>query len=127
MLGIRHHFKGVFGATAMGDTCKPDVEAFRGVLESIGADPRSTGNTLLNGTMPSLMLTGCSGRSYGNFTCHATLDAYQVLMLTRYSSRSFDGRFFRATRSTHRYRRNSRDRLGINTAVVLQRYLRSRP
>eukprot|EP00904_Undaria_pinnatifida_P007683 jgi/Undpi1/4044/HiC_scaffold_16.g07411.m1 len=42
LLGIRHHFKGVFGATAMGDTCKPDVEAFRGVLESIGADPRST-------------------------------------------------------------------------------------
>lgn len=42
LLGISHHFKGVFGAASMGDSCKPDEEAFRGVLESIGADPRST-------------------------------------------------------------------------------------
>eukprot|EP00752_Nemacystus_decipiens_P018544 g16627.t1 len=39
LLGIRHHFKGVFGAKSMGDTCKPDKEAFLGVLSSLGADP----------------------------------------------------------------------------------------
>ena len=43
ILGIRQHFKGVFGAAAMGDTCKPDREAFDIVLEAIGADPTKTG------------------------------------------------------------------------------------
>ncbi|CAN0178896.1 unnamed protein product [Ascophyllum nodosum] len=42
ILGIRQHFKGVFGAAAMGDTCKPDREAFDIVLEAIGADPTKT-------------------------------------------------------------------------------------
>lgn len=43
LLGIRHHFKGVFGAKSMGDTCKPDKDAFQGVLNSLGADPAETG------------------------------------------------------------------------------------
>ncbi|CAM9388038.1 unnamed protein product [Scytosiphon promiscuus] len=30
LLGIRHHFKGIFGANEMGDTCKPEKEAFLG-------------------------------------------------------------------------------------------------
>ncbi|CAN0173431.1 unnamed protein product, partial [Hapterophycus canaliculatus] len=42
LLGIRHHFKGVFGAKAMGDTCKPEKEAFLGVLKTLGADPAKT-------------------------------------------------------------------------------------
>lgn len=43
LLNIRHHFKGVYGAKGMGDTCKPDPKAFQGVLEDIGADPKKTG------------------------------------------------------------------------------------
>lgn len=43
VLGIREHFKGVFGATSMGNFCKPDREAFRVVLERIGADASKTG------------------------------------------------------------------------------------
>ncbi|CAN0252445.1 unnamed protein product, partial [Ectocarpus sp. 12 AP-2014] len=42
LLGIRHHFKGVIGAKAMGETCKPDKAAFEGVLQSVGADPTKT-------------------------------------------------------------------------------------
>lgn len=43
LLGIRHHFKGVFGAKAMGDACKPEKEAFLGVLKTLRADPAKTG------------------------------------------------------------------------------------
>lgn len=43
LLGIRHHFKGVFGAKSMGDTCKSDKEAFLGVVDALGADPTKTG------------------------------------------------------------------------------------
>ncbi|CAN0424117.1 unnamed protein product [Pylaiella littoralis] len=42
LLGIRHHFKGVYGAKSMGDSCKPEKEAFSRVLNSIGADPTKT-------------------------------------------------------------------------------------
>lgn len=42
LLNIRHHFKGVYGAKWMGDTCKPDPKAFHSVLEDIGADPTKT-------------------------------------------------------------------------------------
>ncbi|CAM9888268.1 unnamed protein product [Choristocarpus tenellus] len=44
ILGIRHHFKKVYGAKLMGDYCKPDREAFDMVMADIGANPQSTGN-----------------------------------------------------------------------------------
>lgn len=66
LLGIRHYFKGVFGAKSMGDTCKPDKEAFQGVLEAVGADPSKTGGharhtTCKNPAMKSTRISSDGG------------------------------------------------------------------
>ena len=37
-LGLQDAFDGVFGADAMGDSCKPELEAFRAVQQAVGID-----------------------------------------------------------------------------------------
>ena len=37
-LGLQDAFDGVFGADAMGETCKPELEAFRAIQKAVGFD-----------------------------------------------------------------------------------------